>query len=139
MKDRHFTITDSMIYHNPNALDWSICQNTRQLVQMSEDFGAERIAASAMIAFIGHACETEEGDILMYSVDANDREDTCIFVSNHCPNPILRDRKVVPNHRYVIFRNAGDLYELHYVTGTKVSHVIPGITFEMMYPDPQMV
>lgn len=137
MKDQHFKMTDVMIEHDPTALDWAICQNTRKLVEMSGDFSVNSIAANAMLAFIGHACETESGDILMYSVDAyNGDEDTCIFITNRCENPQLRDRAVIPNHRYVLFVNAGEVYELHYVSGTKVPNALPGMAFQMLDKDP---
>ncbi|MCM1214068.1 MAG: hypothetical protein NC548_06060 [Lachnospiraceae bacterium] len=138
MENRHFIITDTMTHNTNGELDWSIAENTRKLVQMSEDFSAEYIAAQTMCAFIGHACETSEGDVLMYCVDSNGQdEDTCIFITNRCANPLLRDRRIIPNHRYVIFKNIGKLYELHYVKGTKVPQAIPGIGFEFTDKDPQ--
>ena len=137
MKDQHFRMTDAMIMHNPTELDWAICKNVRKLVEMSGDFSINTIAAKAMLAFTGHACETESGDILMYSVDAyGGDEDECIFVTNRCENPQLRNRGIIPNHRYVIFCNEGETYDLHYVSGSKVPNALPGIVFQMLDKDP---
>ena len=135
MQGRHFSMTDAMIYGNPSALDWAICQNVRKLVQTSGDFAENSTPARTMLAFIGHACETSEGGVLMYSVDAKDDEDTCIFITNPLENPMLRDRKIIPNHRYVIFCNNGSSYNLHYVSGNNVTQALPGLVFEIGDPD----
>ena len=48
MQGRHFSMTDAMIYGNPSALDWAICQNVRKLVQTSGDFAENSMAARPM-------------------------------------------------------------------------------------------
>lgn len=139
MKDQHFTVSVTMVKGDPTVLDWSICQTVKKLVSMSGDFGENAIAARAMLAFIGHACETGNGDVLMFSVDAHDGdEDSQIFITNGTANPLLRNRKIIPNHRYVIFKNCGILYDLHYVSGSKVPQALPGYAFEMGDRDPSM-
>ena len=139
MQGRHFSMTDAMIYGSPSTLDWAICQNVRKLVEASGDFGENSIAARTMLAFIGHACETSEGDVLMYSVDAHDGdEDTCVFITSTTANPMLRNRKIIPNRRYVIFRNNGSSYNLHYVSGNNVTQALPGFVFEIGDRDPSM-
>lgn len=140
MKNQHFSMADIMITGNPTALDWAICQNVKKLVNRSGDFSENAIAARAMLAFTGHACETSVNDVLMYSVDAHDGdEDSQIFITNGTANPLLRSRKIIPNHRYVVFVNNGATYDLHYVSGSKVPQALPGYVFEMGDHDPSML
>lgn len=52
---------------------------------------------------------------------------------------MLRNRKIIPNHRYVIFRNNGSSYNLHYVSGNNVTQALPGFVFEIGDRDPSML